>query len=223
MLEKRTYEISFMETILGGVPLDRETYRQYITGDDPNFEDELESVPETGYLTTGFHKDEQGCFILDYVVKGFLKEAGNVVKDILKIKALKSKIDNRVFIFPRKIRLADKPSGILKRPLRTITMQGPRTFMAQSEYIELPINIRFEIGILHNNEVTFDIIDKVLEYGQYKGLGQWRNGGYGKFTAKCIGGVQCETGDAVITKDASKKRRGRTQSSGATDAADAER
>ena len=67
-------------------------------------------------------------------------------------------------------------------------MQGERVALAKSELIELPWRVRIDIVLLDNagtaksKELTFDIIEEALNYGAYKGLGQWRNGGYGQFT-----------------------------------------
>jgi hypothetical protein len=183
-MEKRKYKITFLEKLLGGAPMDRSIYKKFIIGDRdiPDEEEEIESIPEESQTITGFHRHNGQCCLMDYAVKGFIKEAGNIVKDLCKIKALRSKIDNYVFIEPRYIPVADMPTGILERPLRGMTAQGPRVSIARSEYIDIPLSIDIEILLIEHKEVSFDIIEKIFDYGKYKGLGQWRNGGYGKFT-----------------------------------------
>jgi len=173
------------EPMLGTVPKDPEVYKSYIETKKPESvnEDEhltVDKIEEKGW--TGFHKDEGGLFIYDYMIRGFLKNAGNILKDGLKIKNIKSKIDNVVFVFPRRIYLGTpKPDGVLERPLRAITMQGPRVSLARSEYVNAGTEIEFEITILPNKEITDDTIRELLLYGQYCGLGQFRNGSYGRF------------------------------------------
>jgi len=73
--------------------------------------------------------------------------------------------------------------GVLERPLRAMTAQGPRVTVTRSDYIESGRQIRFTIGIMKNDKkVTMDLIDTLLQYGEICGLGQWRgSGGYGRF------------------------------------------
>lgn len=185
-MEKKQLVIELTTEMLGTVTKDPEVYKTYIESKKPeinNAEDEyltVEKIEEKGW--TGFHRDEQGLFIYEYMIKGFLKAAGNVLKESLKIKALKSKIDDYVFIAPRRIYLGqDKPDGFLERPLRAMTMQGPRVTLARSDYIKEGKQIKFEITLLDHKELTWALIDRLLAHGELMGLGQWRNGGNGRF------------------------------------------
>ena len=180
-------KLRLTEPMLGTVPKDPEVYKSYIETKKPESVDEkeyltIEKIEEKGW--TGFHKDENGLFIYDYMIRGFLKNAGNVLKDTdtIKIKNIKSKIDNVVFVFPRKIYLGkSEPDGVIERPLRAMTMQGPRVSLTRSEYVVAGTEIEIEITILPNKEITEDIIKELLKYGRYCGLGQFRNGSYGRF------------------------------------------
>ena len=130
-----TYRITLIEPMLGTVPKSKEVFTRYIANERTG-EDEIANVPEgegSGY--TGFFTDDEGIFLYDYHIKGFLKEAGNVLKESVKVKALRSKLDNFVFVFPRKIRLQDFPDGVLERPLRGMTAQGPRVSLAKSDMV----------------------------------------------------------------------------------------
>lgn len=187
------YKITLTEPMLGTIPKNKEVFSTYIAtkvadkeGIDYASEVEtVEDLKEKGY--TGFHSDEQGIFIFDYMIKGFLKNAGNTLKDIQKVKALSSKIDNFVFIFPRKIHVGKtQPDGILERPLRAMTMQGPRVTLAKSDYIDAGVSFDIELKLLSHKEVSEKIIDELFEYGQLKGLGQFRNGSYGRFVVEKI-------------------------------------
>ena len=69
-----------------------------------------------------------------------------------------------------------------------MTMQGPRIALASSELIALPWAIDVKITLLENaatkqsKALTWDVIEDALQYGRLRGIGQWRNGGYGRFT-----------------------------------------
>lgn len=177
-------KIRFLEPILGTVPKDKEIYKTYIESKNPNSkEDEtvdIQEVEERGW--TGFMQDENGIYIFNYMVKGFLKHAGNVLKDNLRIKNLRAKIEDYVFINPRKIYFGKKEvDGVIERPLRGMTMQGPRIALARSDYIKEGTEIEFNIEIIPNKEIDEEVIKTLLEYGKYMGLGQFRGGSYGTF------------------------------------------
>lgn len=187
-MEKREFHIELTTEMLGTVTKDPEVYKTYIESKKP------ESVTEEEYLTvdkieekgwTGFHRDDQGLFLYEYMIKGFLKASGNVLKDELKIKALKSKIDDFVFIQPRRIYLGKmEPDGSVERPLRAMTMQGPRVTLARSDKINEGTKINFTIALLPHKEITWEVLDRLLAHGELMGLGQFRNGGYGRFVVR---------------------------------------
>ena len=185
-MEKRVYQIRLETEMLGTVTKDPEVYKTYIESKRPEgVEGEaeyltVEKVEEKGW--TGFHRDENGLFIYEYMVKGFLKHSGNVLKDSLKVKALRSKIDDFLFVTPRRIYLGKmEPDGVVERPLRAMTMQGPRVTLARSDYVDAGLEVGFEITLLPHKDLTWEVVDTLLEYGQLSGLGQFRNGGYGRF------------------------------------------
>lgn len=179
--------LTFIEPLLGTVPKNPDVYAAYIATKAPaatDVEEEIASVENAERVGTGFHTDEKGLFLYDYQVKGFLKEAGNVLKDTIGIKALKSKIENFVFLEPRKIYLdKGQPDGVLERPLRASTPRGERIALARSDYVASGTTITFNIKILPGPVKNKDILT-ILEYGKLKGLGQNRNSGYGRFIYK---------------------------------------
>jgi hypothetical protein len=198
-------EIELTERLLGTVPKDASIYASYIktkrstnpdapenlrpseTGHleqvtDDNEEQTVEDIEEKGW--TGFHKDSDGyLFVYDYFIKGFLKHAGNIMKGAVKVRNLKSKIDEHLFVFPRKIRLGDKvdPDGEFERPLRAQTPKGQRVSLARSDYVEKGTTLKFQLTILRHHELSDRVIQEVLSYGELKGLGQFRNGSFGRF------------------------------------------
>jgi hypothetical protein len=182
-------KITLTEDMLGTVPKDKAIYTTYIGGlkppGTPSLENELEDVVEAeekGW--TGFHRDGNGLFVLDYYIKGFLKHSANVQKETLGIKALRSKITDFVFVFPRKVYLGKKePDGVFERPRQGMTPQGPKTSLARSDYVAAGTKFAFELRFFPpHKEITRKVIESILEYGAYMGFGQFRNGSFGRFT-----------------------------------------
>jgi hypothetical protein len=181
-------ELTLTEDLLGSVPRNKDVYTDYVASKAPITTDttgESDMVPEgleeKGWTT--FYTDEQGrpC-LMDYQLKGFLKEAGNTIKEQLNFKALRSHIDNEVFVFPRRVVLAEEIAGTMERPLRAMTMQGPRVTVVRSDFVKEGTEIPVLLKVLDNSKITEDHLREILEYGALKGLGQWRNGSYGRFT-----------------------------------------
>lgn len=187
-METLKIEIQLIEPMLGTVPKNKEIYSKYVADktNEKNQTEELETIQELeekGW--TGFHINPvtKDLFIYDYMIKGFLKEAAGALKSELGLKNHKSKIDNLVFVFPREISLNKKePDGVVERPLRVMTPQGPRVCLARSDYVEAGIRFDVEIKLVNPKEVSKKMIFTILDYGQLKGLGQFRNGSYGRFT-----------------------------------------
>lgn len=154
LVQSKKFTIEFTTDLLGTVAKDPDVYKTYIESKKPADieEDEsanVEKIETKGW--TGFHMDENGIFIYDYMIKGFLKHAANVMKENLKLKNLRSKIADRVFIDPRKIYFdKHEPDGVFERPLRAMTMQGPRVSLARSDYMLKGTIISFKIKWLEN-------------------------------------------------------------------------
>lgn len=186
------YDLVFelTEPILGTIPKDRKVFENFVmdqakteveksraAGDVDRVPEEVES---RGW--TGFYEDKNGRPILmDYQFKGFLKNAANILKESVGIKNFRSHIETSLFVFPRYIVLSEKPDGVLERPLRAMTMQGPRVSVMRSDMIEPGREYSFEISILEKSKVTEKAVRDILSYGELAGLLQWRNGGYGRF------------------------------------------
>jgi hypothetical protein len=191
-MEKYHIELTFTEPLLGTAPLNKELYDTYIATKAPEGIDstgEVDSIEEmTEKGTTGFHRLDDGSPILyDYMVKGFLKDACGMLartpeSGSSKIRAYKKIIDGLVFVTPRQIPiiLNGFEIGILERPLRAQTAQGERIALARSEMIREGASIAFDLLVL--GQVTESLLREWLEYGALRGLGQWRNASYGRFT-----------------------------------------
>lgn len=184
-VEEKKLKIKLITPMLGTIPKDPEIYKTYIESKKPqsNEEDEsqdIEKVEQKGW--TGFRADENGLYLYDYMVKGFLKHAGNVLKEVVKVKALRSKLDDFVFVEPRKIYLGkDEADGVFERPISVMTMQGPRTSIMRSDFVNEGLELEFTIKLLPHKEISWSVIETLLEYGKLLGLGQFRNGSFGRF------------------------------------------
>jgi hypothetical protein len=181
-------KIVFLTPVLGTQP-QKDVASEYIGakfvengGSLPS--DEMETLDEGLQKgTTAFHKLNGAPVLYDYQVKGFIKEAGRIFNGLHGVKSLRSKLDNLLFVNPRQI-LLSIPDGAqidyLERPLRAETAQGPRVGLARSEM--LPAGTWFECMLeVFDGPITDDVIRDLLTYGSRKGIGQWRNGGYGRF------------------------------------------
>src|SRR3990167_507323 len=133
-IEKLTVELTLTEPMLGTIPKNKEVYKTWIMenlreklkkGDISQEEfnkkevEEIESIKEIEEKSwTGFRSDEKGLFLFDYMVLGFLKAAGEALKSQVELKAIRSKIDKFVFVFPRKLYLNNgkvitEPHGVI--------------------------------------------------------------------------------------------------------------
>ena len=104
------------------------------------------------------------------------KVAGN---ESSKIKAYKKEIDGLIFPQPRQIVFENWEMDICQRPLRAQTMQGERVALAMSEQIKAGATVTFDIVCLTDSHMK--AVREWLDYGQYRGIGQWRNSGKGRF------------------------------------------
>ena len=69
-----------------------------------------------------------------------------------------------------------------QRSLRAMTAQGPRISLAKSEVVEAGAKLKFVMKVMDNSPLTLDVIKEIFDYGEFKGLGQWRNADWGQFT-----------------------------------------
>lgn len=142
--------------------------------------DDVPELDEKGL--TSFLKDEKGYYIAAYMVRGFLKAAATAMKEHGKMKQLKNKISQWVFVLPSKIYIAnpEEELEIVSRPLRAETPLGPRTCIARSHSVPEGTKLEFEIHCL-NDSADKEFLKELLSYGFYQGLGQNRGAGYGQF------------------------------------------
>lgn len=193
--EKFDVELKFITDILGAVPKNKEVYASYIKTKAPIPENAggevatVTEIEEKGW--TGFHQDEKGLLTYDYTVRGFLKEAAAATQKTHGVKNFKSKIDRMVFIFPRRLHFLrngkeiKSVDGMVERPLRAMTMQGPRVTLARSDMLREGCSVKFQVEIIENKESINEAwVRELFQYGRFQGLGQFRNGSYGRFEIK---------------------------------------
>ena len=169
-------------------------------------EDETNHLPEESFdkkNLTVFLRDDGALCISDYVIKGFLKEALGAIKNQVGLANHATKVDNYILIEgvgdnPEYIHITKRgqdvtePDKVLERPLRAMTMQGPRVSVTASEMVGPGWQIEFDLTIMENastpksRALTTEVIEMAFEYGAFKGLGQWRNAQNGRFTFERI-------------------------------------
>lgn len=197
-IEERTYRLHGLTRILGSQHADPDVRTTFLASmiNPEKAEEEAKKLPldQQKRNLTVFLRDDGCVCICDYVIKGFLKEAIRVLKSQVKVANGASKIDNQVLITPAYLVFTrdgeplDVADGDLERPLRAMTMQGPRVSVTASEYIEPDWSLEFTISLLagekttRSEALTFEVIETLLSYGEFKGLGQWRNAQNGRFT-----------------------------------------
>lgn len=194
-------KITLLEEMLGMTPANPDIQRDYIASKAPNaasIKEELESTSVEDYvektmtifprLGEEFGEDAGAPFIWDYQIKGWIKDAWSMIRRMStktecgKITVHKKKIDGLIFPQPRKIKIAlpeGKTIGNSQRPLRAQTPQGERVSLVNSETVPAGSVIEFKIA-LFDKSLANPIIE-CLDYGEFRGLGQWRNSGKGIF------------------------------------------
>jgi hypothetical protein len=65
-----------------------------------------------------------------------------------------------------------------------MTAQGPRVTLVRSDVVEAGATLQFELHVLPLKDFSEDTIRELFSYGEYQGLGQFRNGSFGRFTAE---------------------------------------
>ena len=154
---------------------------------------EHEMKSTTVFLRT---KDGKPC-IGDHMIYGFLKAASDAIcrtkareqATMLASSSYTCSIINqhlrcqeRFIKFDKPVLAQDGDTLYLQRSLRAKTAQGPRITLTKSEQIPEGAKLKFTLLVMDNSPLSLPILREMLDYGQFSGLGQWRNAGYGMFT-----------------------------------------
>ena len=204
MSKRMRVKLTTFEPWLGTSPADKEIYRKYIASRSPEaktIEEEVEAVGVDEVVEKGmtvFPRTADGKpFIYDYQIKGMFKDSCGMLQRVTgkdeetgkkkkatnessKLTAYKKIIDGLIFPQPRRIVINfDGEMSICERPLRAQTAQGERIALSISEQIPEGATIEFDILLLNGDYEK--VIREWLDYGELRGLGQWRNSGMGRF------------------------------------------
>lgn len=185
--------LEFNEELLGTASANPEIHSDYIASLAPDAESRAEEVASVGAAEvtekamTIFPRNADGQPILyDYQIKGFFKDSCGVLRKVKgtkseKIKAYKKEIDGLVFVSPRMIPLhMPGEMGNCQRPLRASAAQGERIALANSE--AAPAGTWIEFDVKCYTDTMYDAVYEWLDYGEDRGIGQWRNSGKGRFS-----------------------------------------
>ena len=190
------YRVTLQEAMLGSKPSNAGVFTDYIASrkQDGLDGEELKAAEEAEDRVkesmTIFHRLEDGKtpILWNYQLLGMFKDFCGSLRRApgtlsSGLKAYKSVIDALVFVSPRKVPIILPEGGeigILERPLRAETMQGPRVALAKSETVPAGSTLEFEVKLLDPDLKPY--IEEWLNYGSLRGLGQWRNASWGIFT-----------------------------------------
>lgn len=192
-------KITLTEEMLGMSPSNKDVYNDFIAKNAPDAvsrEEEIEllgveAVQAKG--TTVFMRDHDDLpCLLDYQIKGFFKDAVGMLRRVpgsacSKLKAYKKEIDGMLFVKDRcnAIDLNGGALGTCQRPLRSDGPNGSVVALACSETVPAGSSILASILILRDDMEVW--VRECLDYGELRGLGQWRNSGKGRFTWEEVG------------------------------------
>lgn len=184
--------LTFTDEVLGMMPGDPKIHETYIATKSPDaatIEEEVEAIGVDGVVEnkmTIFPKMPDGTpFIWDYQLRGMFKDAIGMLRRIdttacSKVKTYKKAVDGLLFVKERRVPFEMAGSmGDCQRPLRAETAQGPRIALAHSETVPEGSKLTFTIQMM--DEGLEKAVRECLDYGIYRGLGQWRNAGKGRF------------------------------------------
>lgn len=204
-MKKLNVRLTLITEALGTCAANENVHKDWIASKAPHPESAAEEVEAVEAATaqeefeksmTIFPRDEKGNVIIwDYQIKGALKSAAQALgrckgeefsKATCSLKAYKKIVDTNIFISPRKIPIDThgEETTLLSRPLRAETALGPRVALATSEVVPAGSTIEFVITCL--SDAHAPAVIEWLEYGQFYGLLQWRNGGFGRYVYELL-------------------------------------
>lgn len=200
--------VTLINEMLGTTSGNPEIHKEFIASKAPDAKSMEEEVAAIGVdaveekSMTVFPKLEDGTpFVWNYQIRGFFKDTcgalarckgEEISKQSCALKAYKKIIDGCIFVYPRKIPInLNGDMGICQRPLRGQTAQGERIALASSETV--PEGSTFEFTVRCLTDAHEKAVLEWLDYGQYRGLLQWRNSSRGTF----LYDVLSETGDVI--------------------------
>ena len=189
--------LKFQGKLMGGVPKHPDVIKSWLEARMPTFAPP-DAVPlvdlaaqvaeavdamsvEENKVWTGFKSDDQGLYVDGYHLKAHLKDVANILQGQLGIKALKSKVANRVFVVEDKLYLGKmEADGFWEHAVHVMTMQGPRSALKRNDYVEQP-SLSATLKVLDDNVITTKVLEFLFEMGAIKGFGAERGLGHGRY------------------------------------------
>jgi len=142
-----------------------------------------EEVPQFGYAT--FCRDENGLYYEGRCIRGHLKDCATQIQGLVDVKALHSKVANKVYVETNKIYLGkQEPDGTVTRYVQAMTRKGPRSTIKFIDYVEQP-TLTFALRVLNDGVITESILESLFEYGATHGMGQERSQDFGRYRFRC--------------------------------------
>jgi hypothetical protein len=197
-MKEMKVRVTLLEEMLGTASNNAQIHEEFIASKAPdakNREEEIAAIgveAEVEKSMTVFPRDKDGRPIMwDYQIKGFMKDSCGMLRKVTGtkssgMKSYKKSIDGLIFVNEREIPINFEGSvGSCQRPLRAQTAQGERISLANSETVPAGSTLEFTIKCLVDADMN--AVKEWLDYGELRGLGQWRNSGKGKFKWEEIG------------------------------------
>ena len=190
--------LTMLDEVLGSQPSSPDIHEDYIASKAPTDGltaeevDNIKAQNAEDKVTVFYKQANEAPAMYDYQLKGLFKDSCKMLakagkagypggKACAALKAYKQAIDGLLFVEPRELPfdLHGLKMDFCVRPLRASTPMGERVSIAKSETVPAGSTIEFDIRLL--DPKLADMVMECLDYGKYRGLGQWRNSGKGRF------------------------------------------
>jgi hypothetical protein len=169
-----------------------------ITGKLIDLKETFKQLDVKGTTVFFWDKESNKPCIGDHMIYGFLKSAtesicrtvrspkrGTVLQSISYTQSLINqhvRCETNFISFDQDVKRKENgDSFFLQRSLRAMTAQGPRISLAKSEVVPAGAKLRFKLNVMEGSPIEKEVLCKLFDCGQFFGLGQWRNAGYGLF------------------------------------------
>lgn len=193
--------MELIDQMLGTASNNPELHSEFIASKAPDAmtrAQEIEAIGTVEYEEKGmtvFPRTPQGDAMLwAYQIIGHFKESAQAVRRMdgsltKKLAAHRKVIEQCVFVQPDAVPIVLPKGGFigdLQRPLRAQTAQGERVAIAHSETVPAGSTLDFDVMLMDGKYL--DYVLEWLWYGQFHGLGQWRNSGKGRYRCRAVDG-----------------------------------
>jgi len=192
-------KMEFEEKLCGSVPQSKELVSAWLNARKPKTkpkdakpleeieQEVLDSIQDAEERTTlSFERNDRGFFVRGGTIKAHLKDCANQIKDVVGVKAFRSKIANKIHVLEYHIYLHKNGScvmesdGSFEQPVHVMTPLGPRNALKVIHYVE-QATLEFTLKLLEDKEVKPGRIEKLFEYGSIHGYGGERGMGEGRY------------------------------------------